>query len=435
MLTPALFLSSTLLLTTVSTVGAAPQTALAPAAPKQDVAPNQDATAPKPSNATAAPVAPAEAKATTDGDDAFADPFFADGADITKTAPDTTWQNDAEIAKQAQRFVHKKSLLKQYRAVAKHRALNLTLLARGLASVQQYNDTRDDGLSFIELRAVLQGTLDYGFSYKGQMDFSRSPAVVEAVLNYKVSPLLKLSVGQMKPPFSREHLTPNGRIHFADRAQAVRLLNPGYNIGLRLSGSVLNEAIVYILGAYNGADMTQLDYGRGLFYAGRVVVTPLRLKPMGVRLELSLGANAAYGYAEHLDFSKHLALRELGDWRGHRDMAGVDANLRLGDAWLSGEFLYAALRSDTAISSDVRAQGGYAELGYSLLPDRFALMLRYDALKTSLDPALSQFAIVGLRFYLTDFARVQLNYAWGPEHGRSEGWSSNQLLAAFQLEL
>lgn len=365
----------------------------------------------------------------------FDDPFFSQDADIKDTHADTKWQDEQALAKQVQQFVQKKSLLKQYRALFKHKFFKLTLKARGLASVQQVNDTTDDGFAFSQVRLVMRGKLDQGFFYKGQFDVSRSPALVDAILGYEAFPFLKLSIGRMKPAFSREYLTSRSRIDFADRAQVVQVLAPARSQGLQVSGSLLGEGLEYTFGAFDAAAMQQFDFACGLLYSGRLVLNPLRTRLMQQSLNLSLGFSGSYGRSEAKDFSEHQSLRELADWSGERLVLGTDGQFKIAGLRLVWEYIYGRLRSSGAGQNWVQVNGGYASLIYALIPDVLEMMLRYDALQTSLDPMLSQFAIVGLRVYATDFFRVQLNYAWGPQQGRNESWSPNQLRAAFQFDL
>lgn len=378
---------------------------------------------------------PADKGEVQSAEDGFNDPFFSQNADINDTQADTHWQNEQELAKQVQQFVKKKSLLKQYRAMVKHKSFKLTLKARGLATVQQINDTSDDGFSFSQVRLVMRGQLDDGFSYKGQIDVSRSPALIDAILTYAAFPFLKFSIGRMKPPFSREYLTTRSRIDFADRAQVVQLLSPDHSQGLRISGSLLGEGLEYALGAYHAPAMQQMDFGRSLLYSGRLVLNPLRTRIMQQDVNLSLGFSGSYGRSEAKDFSDHLSLHELADWSGERMLIGADGQFKFAELRLVWEYIYGRLRSTPQQAHWVQVNGAYASLIYTLLPERLEMMLRYDALQTSLDPMLSQFAIVGLRVYATDFFRVQLNYAWGPQQGRNESWSPNQLRAAFQFDL
>jgi hypothetical protein len=199
-----------------------------------------------------------------------------------------------------------------------------------------------------------------------------------------------------------------------------------------LDGAVANDRLRYRLGAYNGSDMRQLDFGRRLLYAGRIEGTPLKIDFKSQQVGLELGVNAAFGWAEQIDFSTVTPFASAGRWSGTRLLAGADGRLRLGPAWLAGESIYANYAGDATVAGrSFWAWGGYGELGAQLLPRTIEVKVRYDALYATSSARYNQFLIGGITAFPTEFLRVHLNYAWGT--GRGVFWSPHQVLACFQL--
>jgi hypothetical protein len=316
--------------------------------------------------------------------------------------------------------------------------MSLLLKSRLLVSVQSDQDTRSDGFELLQLRAVVSGALDGGFAYYTQVEAASSPALVDAYVSYHPVPWIGLTLGRMKMPFAKEYLTSRTSLSFVDRSEIVLLTALKRGIGAQLSGGLLDKRLNYNLGVYNGTDMQAMDWGRQFLGAARIEAIPFQTALGHFKLSLAVGANAAYGMAEKLVFSQVAVLGDVGSFEGARALTGADMTLHIGPAWIAAEGIYGHYESRISpLTFDV--SGGYAELGATLLPDRFDIMLRYDALWVPHTDSFNQFVIAGLRVFATEFFTVQLNYAWGfgTQSGQPQGiyWSRNQLIAAFQLLL
>ncbi|MFH1807913.1 MAG: porin [Pseudomonadota bacterium] len=383
---------------------------------------------------------PSSAPATMDGEDPAAavdDPFFSGDLDHAFDDVDTEWKDDQEVATETRTFVGPPSPLAAYRALVKHDAISLLLKTRILASVQEVPDTRSDGFQIRQLRAVVSGKLGHGFDYYTQIDAASSRPLIDAIIGWGPIDALKLSLGQMKTPFSGEFLISRPDLSFIERSEAQLAISANRSVGAQLSGHFLDQHLSYRAGVFNGEGFDALEWGRSLLYVGRVQAVPLDLHLRSQNFQWTVAINAAYGPRAILELGDIRPLSLAGTLDGSRLLAGADSRLQLGPVWLAGEWLYGLYdgHSSTRGTTSFFATGGYGEAGMSLVPGTVDIMVRYDALYASVSEVYTQFILFGVRVFATDFLRIQLNYAWGPGYGTSSYWSPNQLQAAFQLLL
>ncbi|MBN2361689.1 MAG: hypothetical protein JXR83_19710 [Deltaproteobacteria bacterium] len=361
------------------------------------------------------------------------DPFFEQDIEQAFKSVDTEWKEKAEIEQESRVFVGPPPPYSELKKLLQRGVIDLKLKLRILGGVQAEHDTRRDGFEVRQLRAQAGGRLDK-FFYHLQIDAVRQPILLDALVGYQPWRVLGFALGRTKVPFSGEYMTDDTKIEFAERAEIVNAVVPGREVGVQLDGAVAGSRVRYRVGAYNGADMRQLDFGRRLLYAGRIEGTPLKFDFRSQQLGLSLGVNAAFGWAERIDFTRVTPFAAIGRWSGTRLLAGADGRLRLGPAWIAGESIFANYTGDEEVAArSFWAWGGYGELGAQLVPRTLEVKVRYDALFSTSSERYNQFVIGGVTAFPTEFLLVSLNYAWGT--GRGLFWSPHQLLASLQLVL
>jgi len=134
-------------------------------------------------------------------------------------------------------------------------------------------------------RLVADGNLSPQIAYKVQFDLGKSPALLDARLDYSLRPYAKFTVGQFKIPFSQESLDSARDLAPIERSRVALSLAPGRDtgnngrdIGLQLSGSLEFESgrpiFDYAVGVFNGSGINHLDDNRRRDGAGRVVFHP-----------------------------------------------------------------------------------------------------------------------------------------------------------------
>jgi hypothetical protein len=151
-----------------------------------------------------------------------------------------------------------------------------------------------------------------------------APSIQDAFITYRVMPALELKGGLGKMPFSREELTPAGRLLTIERGLTNGAFGDrgylGRDIGFSVGGELFPNRLpmTYEAGVYNGnGARASLDYNNAKQFAERVTARPFNW--------LALGLNAT----QRNDSLSGLLVNAYGG----------DFSCRFGAATLDGEVL------------------------------------------------------------------------------------------------
>ncbi|TFG89302.1 MAG: hypothetical protein E4H17_00910 [Gemmatimonadales bacterium] len=273
-----------------------------------------------------------------------------------------------------------------------------------LQVVGDFQDNRNDGSSngfrIPNARLKLSGRLDNGFGYLLQTNFASSTVLLDAALSYRAAEPFTLQAGKFKVPFSGELLTAAGELDFIDRAQVVRALAPGRQLGAQAEGRVARGVVQYGLGVFSGNTESSNDDDR-LLTAGRVAIVPFRSTPSSTR-QLEIAGNLAYSH------DTNVSLGALGSsFAGRRTLYGADVRWRHDDWLVAGEFIGARLEPDSG--STTNPVGWQGTLGYHI-SRKFQLLARWDALRPDGPGADSDLLLIGFRAWPTGAVQCRLAY-------------------------
>ncbi len=282
----------------------------------------------------------------------------------------------------------------------------------------------ENGFSIANFRLLLQGEMDEGFGYFLQTNFAGTPAILDARMSYRASPLLAFDAGQFKAPFSREFLTSAASIDFVNRSQAVTALVPGRQIGLQARFNDRGRTVAVSGGIFNGnGTRPNGNDNENLMYAGRVAVTP-RLGPAGTGRTLEVGVNIAHSDDDGSTFGGGF----VTDFVGTRTHVGGDVRLTANKWLVSGELVYAELRPTLGI--DRSPWGFHTTVGYMLSP-KMQVLARFDGFDADIIGLdRSDLLILGFNAWPTAVTEFQINYL---VDARDTAVDHHQLLMNFQF--
>jgi phosphate-selective porin len=273
-----------------------------------------------------------------------------------------------------------------------------------LQVVGDFQDNRNDGVSngfrVPNARLKLSGRLDNGFGYLVQTNFASSTVLLDAALSYRAAEVVTLQAGKFKVPFSGELLTAAGELDFIDRAQVVRALAPGRQLGAQAGGRVAHGVVQYGLGVFNGNTGSSNDDDH-LLTAGRVAIVPIGNSPSSTR-HFEIAGNLAYSH------DTDVSLGSLGSsFAGRRTLYGADVRWRHDDWLVAGEFIGARLEPDSGRTTD--PVGWQGTLGYHI-SRKVQLLARWDGLRPDGRAADSDLLLVGFRAWPTGAVQFRLAY-------------------------
>ncbi len=155
--------------------------------------------------------------------------------------------------------------------------------------------------SFILRRAriISEGTFAQNFSFQVVPEFGGgSPAIVDANLNWTVTPALQFKFGRFKSPVGLELLQSDSWTFFDERSIVTNLV-PNRDLGVLVSGDVLGGKLNYtagiVGGGADGAQTTNSDFDNEKDLVGRLWASPFKDDAGSFTQGLSFGVSGTYG--------------------------------------------------------------------------------------------------------------------------------------------
>jgi len=258
----------------------------------------------------------------------------------------------------------------------------------------QYVDwkTGVDSFSLRRSRWTLGGDVLKNLHYKIQIDFAKTPTLLDATMDYEFSKAFLVRAGQFIIPFSLENVTGTADLDMINRSVPEERLAPGRDnsaqgrdIGVSVFGTY--SMVDYTAAVLNGSGINKADVNDQKDLAGRVVFRPL--EHLAVGGSVYLGKQSATADAPLVK----------------RDKAGLELALIYPRVSLKAEYFYA---KDDAISRD----GWYVQGGYFFLPKKVQALLKAEALDTNrhLDGDRINRYTAGVNWFIAGRTKLQINY-------------------------
>lgn len=163
------------------------------------------------------------------------------------------------------------------------------------------DDPAIDGFQVRRVRSDFQGTLYRDYDFRVYIDFAQSRVeLLDAYLDARVSPALRVRVGKFKGPVGLERLQSVFDVTFAERGLPTSLV-PNREVGVQVHGALLGGTVSYAAGVFNGApdnSTDDVDTGDGKDVAGRLFLNPFRNTSVRPLQELGVGIAATRGEQE-----------------------------------------------------------------------------------------------------------------------------------------
>lgn len=112
-------------------------------------------------------------------------------------------------------------ILEDFQNSFKQKYLKVGVLVQVVGDFQAERTINTNGFNLANFRFKLSGELDKDVGYVVQASFTKSPAILDAKIYFKVDDMLKFDLGLFKAPFSAEYLISAADIDFVNRSQTV----------------------------------------------------------------------------------------------------------------------------------------------------------------------------------------------------------------------
>lgn len=295
-----------------------------------------------------------------------------------------------------------------------------------------YSDAPDPGVSKFmmqRMRFKFASQMTEKVGFFTQFDFKASPSVhlLDALLDVKLAPWLKVRAGQFTIPFGIETpvspfaLDAISYSYVVGAGEGTGFFGHLRDVGFQLRGAY--DPVNYAVAVMNGKGLTGGDDNKWRDIAGRFG---------GSKAGVSAGGSGYYGFRNAIVGYDSLTGDPITDpdslWAVLR--YGFDLKVDIANVLLKGEFIMGS--EDVTDTSSVSQMGYYAILGYTLVigeygPEEeeymaFQPLIRYDAWdpNTEVDDNGINRITAGANFWFDRNAKVSAFYEVRSEEGDTD---------------
>lgn len=253
--------------------------------------------------------------------------------------------------------------------------------------------------------------------YRLQVDFARSPVIVDLWARYQPVYEWGIKAGQFKLPISIENTDYNAtKLEFINYAMPVQRLarlgsgdmtgisSTGRDIGVQMQGGFIRRKgfsiINYEVGIFNGAGINTKDNNKTKDVAARLTIQPLKL--------LKIAGYYQYGEGD----ATSLQNKYPGIVTDHTALKYVSYSRYGGGADYNNDFLFARAEYIGGKTGDLCSEGAYAQVGYKFLK-KCTAGVRFDYFDENTHGAGYQFNYsVALSYRPWKYLRLQAEYTY-----------------------
>jgi phosphate-selective porin OprO/OprP len=187
---------------------------------------------------------------------------------------------------------------------------NRSNIRAGSLDENGFHDAEDTSL-LRRVRPTIEGKVAdiYGFRFTPEFA-GGSASVVDAYVDANVNPAFKIRAGKQKSIVGLERLQGGGDIKFIERSYVTNAILPNRDLGVTVSGDVLDNKLSYGIGIVNGVNdggniSTGTEYNGEREYTARIFATPFNDSTSALAgLGFGIGATwTDYTGERNLDFT------------------------------------------------------------------------------------------------------------------------------------
>lgn len=212
-------------------------------------------------------------------------------------------------------------------------------------------------------------------------------------------PYVAITAGQFNVPF-REG------VDTIEEVEVVDSITPERDIGVAISGDILDERIAYALGVFNGNGINTTDNNDQKDIIGRVVVSPFKGND-GILDGLSMGVSAQGGRQPNETSG---GITYGGDRTRIGGLLKYEGSIADKGFKLQGEYIQQKRDRDDQ-KADIASDGWYAQASYELSPKWWSVYQYgvYDPSgKSSGD--IRRTNTVGVKYTFNEYTSIQMDY-------------------------
>jgi len=275
-----------------------------------------------------------------------------------------------------------------------------------------YWDKGVDTMAIPRARLTLSGELLKNIRFRIQIDGVKSPALIDANVDFLFNPAYGLRIGQYYVPVSLENNTSDSDMDTILRSLVVIALAPSRDLGSQgrdIGAMFMGQYSIaeYYLGVFNGSGINKADTNKAKDVAGRLILHPLK--------SLAVGGSFYKGRNNPVQNGPDLT----------RDRLALEA------AWLPGRF---SLKGEFISAKDdlTSKSGWYLQGGYFVLPKKLQAIVKWDTYDKDRDVSADRADLLtlGANWFIWGKTKLMVNY--GLYRGEGEGTTNQAISVQFQ---
>jgi hypothetical protein len=279
----------------------------------------------------------------------------------------------------------------------KSEEFNVGLLLQSIAVLSLDDDNFNGGRQF-ELGATrldISGQLPSNFMYRMQLDFRRSPSILDAQVGYRFSDQFRVVAGASKPFLSADLDPSPANTDFINRARLVGTMMNSREIGVTALGE--SEGFNYRLGMYNGNGLQGGNDNRFLYTAR-----------FGYSVALESEGTVDFGVNGAINTSQSERVGNSGLFSsGDRTIYGAFVKYDSDTFFGTIEFLQTDFEVQ-GVDLDETITGFYATVGNNI-SEQNQLLARWDHLSYDILGNDSNRVVLGWNYQATQLVSFQVN--------------------------
>ncbi|WP_141691504.1 porin [Rhodohalobacter halophilus] len=280
----------------------------------------------------------------------------------------------------------------------KSEEFNVGLLLQSVGAFSFEDDSFNGGRQFGlgATRLDIKGELPSNFIYRLQLDFRRSPSVMDAQIGYKFSENFRIVTGAFKPFLSADLDPSPAATDFVNRARLVGAMMNSREVGVTFLGE--SEGFNYRIGIYNGNGRQMSNNDNRFLYTARFGYSADLNEAGG----LDFGVNGAINTSEMESVGRTNRISE-----GDRLIYGAFIKYSGSKFFGTVEFLETRF-DDLALGLEETITGFYGTVGVHAT-EKSDLLLRWDYLSGEVIIPTSDRIVAGWNYQMTELVSFQLN--------------------------
>ena len=233
------------------------------------------------------------------------------------------------------------------------------------------------------VRFGAKGTMFKDWKYELEAEFGKNAfSLKKGFIEYAKYEQARIEMGQFNLKFDRSQYTSSAKQQFVDRSIAAGTFGHEYDVGLDVAGAAFDKKFQYNVGVFDGEKTNKVNNNDGHAYVARVSFNPNGDFGVGEsdikKTDYHLWyVDVAGMWNNDLWTDANADKKESADELTDEESLAFGFGYKHAGLFLAGEYYQRSSDKEDATPS-VDGSGWYAQLGYTIVRDKWEVAARYS---------------------------------------------------------